>query len=359
GASPAPPPDPATVETSLFLIGDAGAPAPGGEPVLRGLVELAGKAPGRRLVAFLGDNIYPRGMPDSTAPGRAEAERRLEAQLDAVAVAGARAIFVPGNHDWAGHGSDGWQAMRRQGAFIARRAGGRAELLPADGCPGPEVVDVGRWLRLVALDTQWWLHHGPKPRSPEDGCRVAERRGVARALEDAVGAAGDRRVIVLAHHPLLSGGEHGGYFGAGEYLFPLRNLARWLWLPLPGVGSLYPLSREEGVSPQDFASPSNRRMRLALERALVKRGARPLAWASGHDHELQVLDGRSARYLLVSGAGIYGHESEVFRLRETRFAASAPGFMRLDVLHDGRVRLGVIAVDRAGRPAERFSMWLE
>lgn len=30
-------------------------------------------------------------------------------------------------------------------------------LLPSNGCSGPAAVDIGR-LRLILLDTQWWLH---------------------------------------------------------------------------------------------------------------------------------------------------------------------------------------------------------
>jgi hypothetical protein len=33
--------------------------------------------------------------------------------------------------------------------------------------------------------------------------------------------------------------------------------------------------------------------------------------------------------------------------------------MRLDLLRDGRARLGVVEVDETGNGVERFSMWLE
>src|SRR5690242_20241331 len=221
GASPAPRPAPSAVELTMFLIGDAGAPAPTGEPVLKALAEELGHAAGQRVVVFLGDNVYPRGLPDSAAPDRTEMERRLNTQVDLVKAAGVRGIFVPGNHDWAKHGPDGWNAIRRQGRQIARRGAPEAELLPADGCPGPAVVDLGRRVRLVALDTQWWLHAGPKPVGPKSGCRAADGKAVADSLKADLASAGDRTVIVAAHHPLASGGEHGGYFGVESYIFPL------------------------------------------------------------------------------------------------------------------------------------------
>ena len=57
-----------TVLIYLYLIGDAGAPNPRGEPVLQALgADLAARKAGERLVVYLGDNIYMEGMPDSSA----------------------------------------------------------------------------------------------------------------------------------------------------------------------------------------------------------------------------------------------------------------------------------------------------
>jgi hypothetical protein len=156
---------------------------------------------------------------------------------------------------------------------------------------------------------------------------------------------------------MVSGGTHGGHFTWKDHLFPLRSAAKWLWIPLPVVGSLYPILRQHGISSQDMSGSANKRMRAALEPALAAHP--PLVYASGHDHGLQVITSESARYFLVSGAGRSRHESPVSWLEQTRFGSQKAGFMRLDVLADGRARLGVILVDLTGKADERFSMWLE
>ena len=391
------------IESTIFLIGDAGNPAPD-EPVLKALKRQITEASGERVVVFLGDNLYPRGLPPEGAPDRSEAERRLLSQIEVGTETRVKTYFVPGNHDWTYMGPAGWDGIKRQGDFIEQRGGEYAQLLPRNGCPGPEVVDVGRQVRIILVDTQWWVHEFTKPQDSTSQCATYTEEQVLDSLrgalasaaredsakkalpevKDSVVAAADsareeapdgpvrdsveqakeeatdsleqardtvvnRHVIITGHHPLESGGQHGGYFGWRRHLFPLRRLASWLWIPLPGIGSIEPIARQEGGTNQDLPGPLYARMRRGFEK--VFEDFEPLVYAAGHDHDMQVLKGNNVRTVLVSGAGIYGHVSPVDYRPNTRFAAAASGFMRLDVLRDGKVRLG--------ETDEAFSMYLE
>ena len=169
------------------------------------------------------------------------------------------------------------------------------------------------------------------------GGRPARLRGRAITLRRAAGPTG-------ATSPLV------------DHLFPLRELRKWLWLPLPIVGSAYPLARQNGISAQDLSSRAYRHLRDSL--ASVFRDAPPLAFLAGHDHGLQVLSGGGVRHVLVSGSGSYDHNNAVKRLDSTRYASARPGFMRVDALADGRVRLGVLVVDAEGRATEALAMRL-
>jgi hypothetical protein len=342
------------VAVRVYLIGDAGAPAPEGEPVLEALRRELTETRGERVVVFLGDNIYPKGMPERGRPTRTEAERRLAAQIEAVTRSGAVGFFVLGNHDWKGEG-DGLAAVTRQEQYIDSAGGGRVSLEPPAGCPGPRSVDVGRRLRLVLLDTNWWLNPGAFPHA--SGCPTGSEPEIVDSLRQAVRSADDRVVVVAAHHPLTTGGVHGGYFGWEDHVFPLHIVVPWLWLPLPVLGSLYPTARQHGISRQDVPSVAYQRFIAAVRHAFSD--ARPELYAAGHDHNLQVIGDGAATLELVSGAGIYGHSGRVVRVEGSLFAHQASGFARLDIPFNGRSRLAVLEVNAAGASREVFSTKLE
>ena len=342
-------PEAKDVDTRLFLIGDGGVPLTK-DPVLSSLTKEVTADPQHSVVVFLGDNIYPRGLPTPDAPGRKEAERRLDAQLDVVRAKGARGIFIPGNHDWNRMGPGGLEAIRRQGEYIREKGKGQVRLLPEQGCPGPVVEDIDQRLRLVLLDTQWWLQPGEKPVGPQSPCPQRSDKEVLDALGQSLREGAGRRVVVAGHHPLATGGAHGGYFSWRDHIFPLRARKSWLWIPLPGIGSAYPLWRQRGWSEQDMSGALNRKLREALSGVFEKQP--PDVYVAGHEHSLQVIEGKGPKFLLVSGSGAFGHVSETAWTKQTLYAGALSGYMRMDVESSGRARLAVVTIDAKGKSSE-------
>jgi len=328
----------------LLFIGDAGEAA---DDTLDALRVIAQVGASHTVVVFLGDNAYPEGM---TETRQGDAERRIDRQLVAVEGTEALAWFIPGNHDWDDGGPEGLAALRAQAAFI----GDRARFVPAAGCPGPAVQDFPREdpaVRMIALDTQWWLHDWEVATV---GCLAATREAVIEQLAEALDT--ELPTIVAAHHPLATHGPHGGYFNWQDHLFPLTRAAGWLWVPLPGVGSAYPLVRRLAPSDQDLGGGDNVAMREAFAVALRTRVSRsPVFYVAGHEHSLQILRSEIVDYVLVTGAGSRSKVTPVGRGPDTVFAASAPGFMALDVFGE-TLRVSVLEPQEIGGPETVFTL---
>jgi calcineurin-like phosphoesterase family protein len=352
GEEPVAPPQSQSIDATVLLIGDAGLPRlEGTEPVLEALRVEASRDAERTVVVFLGDNIYPDGMPPEADSGRPRAEAILRRQAEAVGAA--RGIFIPGNHDYHAGRRD---SLRRQAEALARLGNPRITFLPRGGCPGPDVVDAGTRIRLVLLDSQWWLDPEIARTTPSD-CAASNEQAIVTAVAAALDTTRGRSTLLLAHHPPATHGVHGGHFDWRDHLFPLSRAVGWLWIPLPGLGSLYPLVRGSGAVGQDLAASRYEHMVARLDSACAAHP--PLAWAGGHDHSLQVLAGTGpVPYVLVSGAGSIARPDPLARAEDTMLASPRAGFMRLDALRDGRIRLEVIEVLEDGSTERPWSAWL-
>ena len=106
-----------------------------------------------------------------------------------------------------------------------------------------------------------------------------------------------------------------------------------------------------------MSNSDNEHMRAALDSVLALH--RPLIYAAGHEHSLQVFKGETARYFLVSGASTVGHFSQVGHLDQTQYARAGTGFVRIDFTSGGDARLAVVVVDEDGTAVEEYSAWLQ
>ncbi len=329
----------------LLLIGDAGDTAES-PALLRALTERAQTAADKTTIVFLGDNIYPDGLVAAGARARQASERKLLAQVTAAKQSGAEFLFVPGNHDWAQGKPEGFSHVLESERFIAKQSGGAGQQLPGGGTPGPACLD-RPGVRLVLIDTQWFIHHQEKPRAGSDQAVFAD---IAACIQES-----PLPVVVLGHHPLKTNGPHGNFFSFRQHVFPLTELVDWLYVPLPIVGSLYPVLRSQGVSLQDVGHEENQRLVRRL-RAAMSSGP-TLLYAAGHEHTLQVFeDGDGPRYSLVSGSG--STTAPVGDDESTLYAHSARGFMELIFREDGTTLLRALA-QKEGELATTFERVLD
>lgn len=342
----------------VILIGDAGEPAKDyPEPVLVALKNQASLIEST-VVIFLGDNIYPNGLPDKNDKKREEYETKLDQQINVVENAGVTSYFISGNHDWASDNDIGWEQVKRQADYILSNNNSKIQFAPLNACPGPELANFGSKINLIFLDSQWWLQEKGRPDPESCNCSIYDEVDIVNSLDSLLNKSNNFFTIIAAHHPLSTHGPHGGHFTWKEHIFPLTEISDVLWLPLPIIGSSYPLSRNLGISNQDISSSVYENYITEMENVLSKYSG--IIYASGHEHAIQIIDGVGDNTYIVSGAGSYDYHTRSIGVDDdTIFVGEYGGFVLIDLLKDDRIMLTVIKVINTNGDTEAtFTMWL-
>jgi hypothetical protein len=310
-------------DVTVYAIGDAGAPHSPIDATLDYLREISGKGNAQDVLLFLGDDLYPKGLPDKEAPNREEMEAALDKSLEIMKAFKGRSIMVPGNHDWANGRKAGWKQVINMQEYVDAYMGAPTVFLPRGGCPGPIEIEISPEILLLIMDTQYLLHPWDKP-DQEDGCEAQSSADAIALLDDLLGRNKDRHVIVAGHHPMYSYGPHGGNYTFRQHLFPLTDVNRKLWIPLPVIGSIYPLFKSVFGSRQDITNPRYKQIRNAMVKSFGQ--VDHLVYLSGHEHSLQYIRRDSAHYI-VSGSGT--KSSNVKAGKGTQFFKETKGFASL------------------------------
>ena len=339
-----PPPDSTHIRYSVFLIGDVGSPIPtekGGEPSLNFLRQQVLRAGARSTTVYLGDNVYNQGMPPEDAYDRKTAETRLRAQLDVFKGYPGEKYMVPGNHDWIQGVAGGLAQVNREQQFaedyLQKDSANFAQtgdfLIPRDGCPGPYEVRIQDNVVLIGLDSQWFLTD-PALRPFGAACGVENEADVFAQLEDIIARNQDKHIMVVAHHPLFSEGVHGGYFTVLDHLFPLSIVAKYAFLPLPIIGSIYPLARKYGGISQDLAYPAYQAYKKGLMDIFNKYPN--VVYANGHEHNLQYFK-QGQTHFMGSGSGCKTQHVKPGPNGAAIFSDKEKGFARVNYYDNGQV----------------------
>lgn len=331
---------------SVFLVGDAGEPFE--NPVLTLLKKELDRAGSNGTVIYLGDNIYPKGMPPKGDKLRADAEKAINGQIDAIKDFEGKKFFIPGNHDWAQGRKLGVEWLARQESYVENRLDSQDVWIPSRGCPGPMEINLTDQITLVVVDTQWFLHKGAKPAEGSD-CDAISKEELVASFQDVLLRNATKKVIVASHHPMYTYGIHGGVFSAKDHLFPLTasKKTKWLYLPLPGLGSIYPLYRKWFGNIQDTSHPIYQQFRDAMV-SLMKQHP-DIVHVAGHEHALEHIQKKGMSFI-VSGAGAKNN-AHVKQKGDALFATNTLGFARLDYFADGRTELQFISPENEDKKA--------
>ncbi len=317
------------VAFEVFLLGNT---ADGeSDAVLRAVADEAVRAGEASAVVVLGDQTAA-GLPDSSDADFARAAAPLDRLAEQLRRVPGRVVVLPGDRDWA----EGRRGLRRQARALTAALGDTV-MAPTDQSGGPLQIELADGLRLIALDTGWWLRDpDDRPDGEAEGENVRDPSDVALLLERILAETDDDRRVIVGHHPLRSVGAYAGYRSAGRAAATL------------GVGPL--VDQTVGLGQQSLASPRYRALREAMDVVIGRVDG--VVYASSHEQSLQAFDVDVSEVLghveLISGTG-GGAVRGVSAGRDAAFAAAEPGYQRLVYYDDGTLWAETVIVDGAAR----------
>jgi Calcineurin-like phosphoesterase len=323
-----------TISQRIVLIGDAGQLNNGWHPVANAVKRLI-PLDKKTTIIYLGDNLYKNGLPDPETPSYHTDRAVLDSQLLIADGTDAEVLMIPGNHDWQNGKAGGYEAIVRQQLYadfvLARK---NIKFYPKDGCPGPREVSIGKNVTLIIFDSQWWLHPHDKPEIESD-CDCKTKDELVTQIGDIAARNANKLIVVACHHPFKSNGIHGGYFTLKQHLFPFTDIYKKAYIPLPILGSIYPVARSVFGSVQDLKFPAYQDM-VKQVTAAVKESAPNVVFVSGHDHNLQHIVDNGQNYI-VSGGGC--KISRTSNAKNSMFNSPAEGFGVMEVSTNKNVSL--------------------
>lgn len=304
--------------------------------------------PGITSVFYLGDNIYPRGMGLRGTVSEAEGQAILRSQFGPLRAIGAPVYFLPGNHDWDRMGKQGLAKIKAQGDFIAAQHDAQLKMVPPNGCPDPVEIPLGDQAVVIAYDSEWWLF--PYNKENKDGdCDCNSETEVLEKLAGLFWKNKNKWILLASHHPFRSYGVHGGRYNWKDHLFPLTTLHKNMWIPLPGLGSLYPLLRKTVfMNAEDLAHPQYQHLVQRVE--AIAEGFPNIIKVAGHEHGLQLIDDKGLQ--VVSGAGAKSTYAK--KGRHSLFADERQGFVVIDIFADKTSRLQFNVYGKDGSMQEAY-----
>ena len=311
--------DSTKVAHTFYFLGDAGYVMMNDS--LGHLYHLKSELKGKdktNTVIFLGDNIYPKGMPKKDHEGRELAEHRIDAQIDIVEDFDGKTIFIPGNHDYYNGSAKG---LKREENYILKKMNNKDSFLPKNGCP-LEKINITDELVLIVIDSQWYLDNWDKNPTKNDNCDIKNREQFFQEFESLIKKNANKTTIIAIHHPLFTGGPHGGQFSF-NILQSIPNLLR----------------KTSGVVNQDLQNNYYRTLKKRL--VTLSQYGHKVIFASGHEHSLQYLT-KDNLPQIVSGSA--SKTTAVRLVSGSEFALASLGYAKLEVMKNGASKVNYYSI---------------
>ena len=310
----------------IVVVGDAGnADEPKGKQLLQTVERYLKNDSLPKTLLFMGDNIYPLGMPKKDEKHRKKAEMKIDAQIALAQYVNGKTIFLPGNHDWY-HGLDG---LIRQKDYVKKQLGKNAYL--PKKYEAIDVVEINDQLSIITVDSEWFIQNWDKHSKINEESFIKTREDFFEEFRSLVNKNQNKITLVAIHHPMRTNGSHGGYFSLRNHVYPYKKVL----LPVLGSVGNY-LRKTTGASPADMQHTYYRMLVDRLE--TITKDQEQVVFVSGHEHNLQYIEDDGIKQL-ISGAGSKTEEAR--SVQPTSYSLGNLGFATLKVYENNKVDVAI------------------
>ncbi len=189
---------------TLFLFGDAGNPhcaKPVNSHFYTNLLEHKTKS----AVLFLGDNVYPNGIPYKSGKKKEIAQAKLEMHLNELVDYSHRAYFLAGNHDYHKIFKSPKRILAQQQLIRSFNEKSKGEIayrpINQEG-DMVELIELDPRIGLIVMDSEWAIKKINKRKKIQKLFREPLRNALKQSEKYDY-------LIIAAHHPMYTVGDHG------------------------------------------------------------------------------------------------------------------------------------------------------
>lgn len=322
----------------IIFIGDAGHASNAQSTIIADAVSHA--LPDITNVVFLGNTVYPNGVSEHNGEISARSIKKMAALTTPFSHSGIPMFVLPGDRDWNHSRPGGKQRLQSLDKLIENQNDSLLRLIPQGGCPGPVAIDLAPDLVMIALDTEWWLYPY-KEKDASDSCSVLSETEVIDQLRQILYRNIDKTILLTTYHPFRSRGRKSSDFSTGDYFFPLRELNKNLYLPLPGVGALYPVTKKLFPDAENTRHPDYSLMKKDISEVFNE--FPNVVHVSSHQDGLQLINDTSGALPLEVVSGIGKRKPFTKKTAVTLFHENNPGYVVVDWLSDKSLRFELYA----------------
>ncbi len=189
---------------TLFLFGDAGNPHCA-EAVNSHFYSKLLKHETESTVLFLGDNVYPNGIPYKSGEKKKIAQAKLGVHLNELVDYSHRAYFLAGNHDYHKAFKSPKRILAQQQLISSfnQKSKGEIAFRPINQAGDMvELIELDPKIGLIVMDSEWAIKKINKRKKIQKLFREPLRKALKQSEKY-------KYLIIAAHHPMYTVGDHG------------------------------------------------------------------------------------------------------------------------------------------------------